>query len=81
MTPQEIAALRKRLGLSQREFGQLLGNVPQNTVSRWEVGTRHPNKFYRAILQVVADHEADGAYTPEFLARYTLGIAEVDLVR
>ena len=81
MSPQDIAALRKRLGLSQTEFGQLLGGVPQNTVSRWEIGARKPNKFYRAILAVVAAHEAEGAYSPEFLARYTLGIAEVELVR
>lgn len=81
MSPEEIRALRERLGLSQTEFGQLLGNVHQNTVSRWEIGQRRPNKFYRAILAVVAQHEHQGDYTPEFLARYTLGLDTVELVR
>ena len=40
MTPTEIKALRKQLGLSQSEMGRLLGLKPENagnTVRRWEM--------------------------------------------
>jgi predicted transcriptional regulator len=73
MKPEEIVALREKLGLSQTEFGQLLGGVPQKNVSRWETGAFRPNKFHRAILRMVADNAAKGEYTPDFLARISLG--------
>ena len=37
MKAKEIAKLRERLGLSQREFAELLG-VHQTAVSQWELG-------------------------------------------
>lgn len=35
MTPEELAARRRRLGLNQTELALLIG-VTQNTISRWE---------------------------------------------
>lgn len=41
MTPEELKARRTKLSLLQAEFGALcVPPVPQNTVSRWELG-RH----------------------------------------
>jgi DNA-binding XRE family transcriptional regulator len=37
-TPERIKGLRKRLGLSQGEFGQLAGGYSLATVSNWEHG-------------------------------------------
>jgi len=41
MTAKQIQALRKKLGLTQREFAFRL-KVEQATVSRWERGMTHP---------------------------------------
>ena len=37
MTPDDLAAFRERLGLSQADLARLL-DVPDSTVSRWERG-------------------------------------------
>lgn len=39
---QKIAELRKGRGLSQKEFGKLIG-AAQNTVCNWENGKREPD--------------------------------------
>jgi len=41
--PKKIHQIRKRLGLSQAELGELLG-VAGNTVARWERGELVPPK-------------------------------------
>ncbi len=41
--PQKFHQIRKRLNLSQAEFGELLG-VAGNTVARWERGELVPPK-------------------------------------
>ena len=40
MTPQEIKSLRDRLGLTAKEFADMVG-VSENTVHRWVMGVRH----------------------------------------
>ena len=37
MTPKQLLVFRKRLNLTQAEFGKLVG-VSSNTVARWERG-------------------------------------------
>ena len=37
MTPDDLATIRQRLGLTQAELARLL-DVPDSTVSRWERG-------------------------------------------
>jgi putative transcriptional regulator len=46
----DIAVLRKALGLSQLEFGQLLG-VHLMTVSKWERGLARPSPYQDALLE------------------------------
>ena len=42
MAPEEIRQGRERLGLTQKQFANLLG-VGEATVSRWETGCRFSN--------------------------------------
>jgi len=39
MTPEELKALRARLGLTQQELAEKVG-VARNTINRWEMGIR-----------------------------------------
>lgn len=49
MTPANLRATRKRLGLSAEALGALLG-VHRETVYRWELGTRAmPSYLDRAL--------------------------------
>lgn len=41
MTPADVRALRKRMGLSRADLAALL-RVDVSTVGRWETGTRTP---------------------------------------
>jgi len=50
MTPQQIAKLRKDLGLSQVEFGQLFGSHFM-TVSKWERGLAIPSSYQIALIE------------------------------
>jgi transcriptional regulator with XRE-family HTH domain len=49
MKPQEIAALRRDLGLSQVQFAQLFG-VHFMTVSKWEHGIIVPSPYQFALM-------------------------------
>ena len=51
--PIDVAAVRRRLRLSQGAFAQLFG-IPLATVKDWEQGRRSPDAPARAYLQVIA---------------------------
>lgn len=44
--------VRKRLGLTQREFARRI-DVPQETICNWEQGKRCPTGAARALLKVL----------------------------
>jgi putative transcriptional regulator len=48
----DVAALRKRLGLSQQRFAVTFG-FSAKTVRNWEQGLRHPEGPARILLQVI----------------------------
>ena len=51
MTPEQIAELRRNMGLSQVEFGRLFG-VHFMTVSKWERGKNlTPSPYQVALMQ------------------------------
>lgn len=50
MTPQEIRQLRSEMGVTQREFAQIVG-VGASTIAMWESGKRRPDRRSRATLQ------------------------------
>jgi molybdopterin-binding protein len=47
-------SIRARLGLSQKEFAELLG-VHAMTVSKWERGVLAPNAHQKSVLRALAD--------------------------
>lgn len=49
MSGSEIRSIRERLGMSQLQFGQLLG-VHWVTVSRWERGELKPNAYQTEMI-------------------------------
>lgn len=50
MSPTDITNLRRRAGLTQSEFADMLG-VTQATVSYWESGRHYPREVQLAMLQ------------------------------
>lgn len=51
----DVAALRRRLGLSQEYFAAGIG-VPVGTLRNWEQGIRSPRGPARVLLHVVAQN-------------------------
>lgn len=49
MDSNEIVELRRRLGLTQAEFGQLFG-AHGMTVSKWERGVLMPTSYQAALM-------------------------------
>ena len=59
----EISSLRRSLGLSQVEFGQLF-DAHSMTVSKWERGVLRPTAYQIALMrqfQTTADAQKDQA--------------------
>jgi transcriptional regulator with XRE-family HTH domain len=50
--PAKILALRQSLGLTQAEFGSLVG-VQAGTISRWEAGKCAPERFQAQLMVAV----------------------------
>lgn len=62
LLPADLKILRSRLGLSQREIGELL-QIGEKTWSRWETGKGRPSRSLNLLLKAVAD----GVLTIEYL--------------
>ena len=45
----KIKVFRRRLKITQRELGDILG-VPQSTVGRWETGLTYPNAQHIGLM-------------------------------
>lgn len=52
LSPEEIAGLRKREGVSQAVFARYL-NVTTSLVSQWERGEKHPRGASLKLLSIV----------------------------
>jgi putative transcriptional regulator len=52
LTPRQVAALRRRLRMSQAYFAAML-NVSAKAVQSWEQGIRQPSDAALRILQVI----------------------------
>ena len=50
---EDIRAIRKKLGVTQREFALLIG-VSVGTLRNWEQGRRRPDGPAQALLRVAA---------------------------
>src|SRR5438876_12370222 len=56
MLPEDIRSLRKELGLTQREFGELL-QVGEKTATRWETGRGRPSRSLNVLLCALRDRK------------------------
>ena len=56
---KNIRALRKHLGLTQREFADSLG-TRQQTISEWEIGLYKPRGASSTLLSIVAEQAKFG---------------------
>jgi DNA-binding transcriptional regulator YiaG len=63
--PEDIRAVRKRLGYSQTEFGALF-RVSQPAVAGWERGTKKPQwRHAQRLAEIALEHLRDGlGFTP-----------------
>jgi DNA-binding transcriptional regulator YiaG len=53
MTAKEVRAIRRRLGLTQRELADKVG-VARNTVTRWELGLIGIRESAARLLRLLA---------------------------
>jgi putative transcriptional regulator len=53
MTPAGVRKVRKRLGLTQRQFAKLLG-VHEITVAKWERGMQPMRNTHATLIRLVA---------------------------
>lgn len=59
MKPEEIIAIRKKLGVSQERFAHMLGTTAVS-VNRWENGKAVPSRLYVKEIKNLKD--AHGSY-------------------
>jgi len=52
MLPEELLALRQRLGLSQRQIGELL-KIGAKSWTRWESGAQRPSQSINLLLRLL----------------------------
>jgi putative transcriptional regulator len=55
ISPDSIAAVRARLGLSQTQFARAMG-ISLDTLQNWEQGRRKPTGPAKVLLKVAAKH-------------------------
>lgn len=55
ISPDSIAAVRSRLGLSQTQFARAFG-ISLDTLQNWEQGRRKPTGPAKMLLRVAAKH-------------------------
>jgi putative zinc finger/helix-turn-helix YgiT family protein len=58
LTPEEIQAIRERLGPTQAEFARLTG-IGEATISRWERGRILPNRAMDRYLRLLDRNRAN----------------------
>lgn len=59
MTPQDLKALRSRLGMTQKELAEAVGVWPA-TVARWEQGGRGiPEPVARLLIRIGAEKQTE----------------------
>lgn len=61
LTPDQIKALRKRLGLTQPQISELL-QIGEKTWTRWETGRERPSRSINVLLFALNDGKLDVGY-------------------
>ena len=74
MTPTQIAAIRRLLGLTADQLGEELGINPR-TIRGWEAGKYSPSESAgQALLALRAEHDAE---LDDLIARAAQGTVEI----
>jgi putative transcriptional regulator len=55
ISPDSIAGVRAKLGLSQTQFARAIG-ISLDTLQNWEQGRRHPTGPAKVLIKVAARH-------------------------
>lgn len=61
LSPEEIKALRSRLGVTQKEIADLL-QIGAKSWSRWENGRERPSRSMNILLKALSDKKIDPNY-------------------
>jgi DNA-binding transcriptional regulator YiaG len=61
LTPEQIKALRQRLGLTQKQVSELL-QIGEKTWTRWETGRERPFRSINVLLCALNDGKIDLTY-------------------
>lgn len=61
LTPEQIRALRERLGLTQKQISGLL-QIGDKTWTRWETGRERPFRSINVLLNALSDGKIDLTY-------------------
>jgi DNA-binding transcriptional regulator YiaG len=61
LLPEQIKALRKRLGLTQLQISELL-QIGEKTWTRWETGRERPSRVINVLLFALNDGKLDAGY-------------------
>ncbi len=61
LTPEQIRALRERLGLTQKQISELL-QIGDKTWTRWETGRERPFRSINVLLYALSDGKIDLTY-------------------
>jgi DNA-binding transcriptional regulator YiaG len=58
ITPDEVRAIRTRLGMTQVEFAAAMGVSRQATVAEWESGHRTPSGSAVRLMELLVERAA-----------------------
>ena len=72
LLPEEFKALRKRLGYSQKEMGELF-QAGDKSWTRWESGQHRPSRSLSLLIRAVYEGELSVDYLLERLGKTALG--------
>ncbi|HRZ92418.1 MAG TPA: helix-turn-helix domain-containing protein [Candidatus Paceibacterota bacterium] len=61
LLPEQIKALRKRLGLTQPQISEML-QIGEKTWTRWETGRERPSRVINVLLFALSDGKLDAGY-------------------
>ena len=61
VSPQELRTIRDRLGLTQRELGDLL-QIGEKSYTRWETGRARPSRSINVLLCALRDRRLSVPY-------------------
>lgn len=68
LLPDQMRKLRRRLGFTQKEMGQLL-QLGEKTWTRWETGRERPSRSLNVLLTAIQEGQLGATYLKDLRAR------------